>query len=116
MLKIFWFVHFLMHSLIKIWHVKTKVIRNLINDTCQFLIDNVKKECVPYISQSSFNSVICIDCEEKLKSALFIVGEIGGNDYNYALLEGKTVRGVMSMVPDVVKAIKDAVKVCMCYH
>ncbi|XP_057479231.1 acetylajmalan esterase-like [Actinidia eriantha] len=50
------------------------------------------------------------DCVEKLKNSLFMVGEIGGNDYNYALFQGKTIEEVQSMVPDVVQAIKEAVK------
>ncbi|KAM7479280.1 hypothetical protein LguiA_027493 [Lonicera macranthoides] len=37
-----------------------------------------------------------------------MVGEIGGNDYNYALFQGKTIKEVEDMVPDVVQAIKDA--------
>ena len=52
-----------------------------------------------------------IDCAENLKSALFIVGGIGGNDYNIALLH-KTVEEARYLVPQVVKAIKDAVTVC----
>ncbi|KAK4595711.1 hypothetical protein RGQ29_013983 [Quercus rubra] len=48
------------------------------------------------------------DCAEKLKSALFIVGGIGGNDYNIALLN-KTVEEARYLVPQVVKAIKDAI-------
>ena len=51
------------------------------------------------------------DCIEKLKNALFMVGEIGGNDYNYALFQGKTMEEVESLVPDVVRVIKDAVRV-----
>ncbi|XP_031269570.1 GDSL esterase/lipase At5g03980-like [Pistacia vera] len=47
-------------------------------------------------------------CYEKLKRSLFMVGEIGGNDYNYALFQGKTLEEVKAMVPDVVQAIKDA--------
>ncbi|XP_055960893.1 acetylajmalan esterase-like [Mercurialis annua] len=50
------------------------------------------------------------DCTKKLKSSLFMVGEIGGNDYNYVLLQNKTIQDVNSMVPEVVLAIKDAVK------
>nr|KJB58922.1 hypothetical protein B456_009G234500 [Gossypium raimondii] len=50
-----------------------------------------------------------IDCLEKLKTALFIVGEIGGNDYNYALFQGKSFDQVRSMMPLVIQAIKDAV-------
>ncbi|KAE8656268.1 putative pentatricopeptide repeat-containing protein [Hibiscus syriacus] len=49
------------------------------------------------------------DCYQKLKTALFIVGEIGGNDYSYALFQGKSFDQVKSMAPSVVQAIKDAV-------
>ena len=44
-----------------------------------------------------------------------MVGEIGGNDYNYALFQGKTIEEVESMVPDVVRAIKEAVRVSFSY-
>ena len=54
---------------------------------------------------------MCIDCVEKLKHALFMVGEIGGNDYNYALTQGKTLEEAKNMVPLVVQAIKDGVQV-----
>ncbi|KAI6692410.1 hypothetical protein NL676_020120 [Syzygium grande] len=50
------------------------------------------------------------DCVSKLKHALFMVGEIGGNDYYYALFQGKSIEEVKSLVPQVVKAIKDAVQ------
>ncbi|KAJ6737644.1 ACETYLAJMALAN ESTERASE-LIKE [Salix viminalis] len=62
---------------------------------------------------SHFNS-ICFnerDCVEKLKNSLFMVGEIGVNDYTYAFFNGKTMEEVKNMVPDVVQAIRDAVKV-----
>ena len=55
------------------------------------------------------------DCVEKLKNSLFMVGEIGGNDNNYALFQGKTIDEVESMVPDVVRAIKEAVRVSFSY-
>ncbi|KAJ6683067.1 ZINC FINGER FYVE DOMAIN CONTAINING PROTEIN [Salix koriyanagi] len=62
---------------------------------------------------SHFNS-ICFsdekDCVEKLKNSLFMVGEIGVNDYTYAFFHGKTMEEVKNMVPDVVQAIRDAVK------
>lgn len=51
------------------------------------------------------------DCVEKLQNALFMVGEIGGNDYNYAIFQGKTMEELRSMVPDVVAAIIDAARV-----
>ena len=55
--------------------------------------------------------VFLIDRAKKLKTALFMVGEIGGNDYNFAYLQGKTIEEVRDMVPEVVQAIKDAVTV-----
>ncbi|XP_012089444.1 acetylajmalan esterase-like [Jatropha curcas] len=61
---------------------------------------------------SYFNG-ICFDpqdCANKLKASLFIVGEIGSSDYNYALFQGKTVEEVKAMVPDVVQAISNAIK------
>ncbi|KAK3019831.1 hypothetical protein RJ639_005133 [Escallonia herrerae] len=50
------------------------------------------------------------DCAKKLKHSLFMVGEIGGNDYNYAFLQGKGIEEVKKMVPEVVSAIRNAVK------
>lgn len=44
-------------------------------------------------------------------NALFLVGEIGANDYNYALLQGKTIQEVKEMVPEVVQTVKNAVEV-----
>ncbi|XP_015874976.2 GDSL esterase/lipase At5g03980-like [Ziziphus jujuba] len=62
---------------------------------------------------------ICLnakDCENKLKSSLFIVGEIGGNDYDFGLFLGKkTIKEAMNMVPQVVQAIKDAVQKILAY-
>ncbi|XP_022158415.1 GDSL esterase/lipase At5g03980-like [Momordica charantia] len=66
---------------------------------------------------SHFNS-ICLnerDCIDKLRSALFLVGEIGGNDYNYALFQGKTIQEVKDMVPDVVQTIKNGVEKVISY-
>ncbi|KAL0310928.1 UNVERIFIED_CONTAM: Acetylajmalan esterase [Sesamum angustifolium] len=59
-----------------------------------------------------FNS-ICLnhrECAEKLQTALFMVGEIGGNDYNYAIFQGKTMDELRSMVPEVVHAITNGVR------
>ncbi|OMO85991.1 Lipase, GDSL [Corchorus olitorius] len=63
---------------------------------------------------STYFDGICLsdvkDCLKKNERALFLVGEIGGNDYNFALWRGKTLEEVKAMVPNVVQAIKDAVK------
>ena len=40
-----------------------------------------------------------------------MAGEIGGNDYNYALFQGKIIDHVKGIVPNVVEAIMDAVRV-----
>lgn len=51
-------------------------------------------------------------CHDYLKKALFVVGEIGGNDFNFAFLRGgKTIDEAISYVPDVVSAIVEAVNV-----
>ncbi|TYI45032.1 hypothetical protein E1A91_D13G007300v1 [Gossypium mustelinum] len=50
------------------------------------------------------------DCFKKNGKAFFMVGEIGGNDYNYAFWQGKTIEEVKTMVPEVVETIKQATK------
>ncbi|GFY89001.1 GDSL-like Lipase/Acylhydrolase superfamily protein [Actinidia rufa] len=50
------------------------------------------------------------DCTKKLENSLFVVGEIGGNDYNYPLIEGKGIELAKSIMPNVIEAIKDAVR------
>ncbi|XP_062189953.1 GDSL esterase/lipase At1g28570-like [Phragmites australis] len=40
-----------------------------------------------------------------MESSLFLVGEIGGNDYNQALFQGRSVDEVRTYVPDVVAGI-----------
>ncbi|CAM0880400.1 unnamed protein product [Alopecurus aequalis] len=48
------------------------------------------------------------DCKEYFSKSLFLVGEIGGNDYNYAFFKGKTLDDAKSYVPTVSSAIIDA--------
>ncbi|XVE55531.1 hypothetical protein DITRI_Ditri03aG0166200 [Diplodiscus trichospermus] len=50
------------------------------------------------------------DCSKKLEKALCMVGEIGGNDYNYALFQGKSFDEVRNLTPMIIQVIKDAVK------
>ncbi|XP_028096584.1 GDSL esterase/lipase At5g03980-like [Camellia sinensis] len=66
--------------------------------------------CVNQIKYLSFFLKQSTYCVEKLKNSLFMVGEIGGNDYNYALLPGKSIEEVKKIVPNVVEAIKNAVR------
>ena len=64
-----------------------------------------------YICLYFFTYIYVVECRNTLRNALFIVGEIGGNDYNFALLMGRTFQEVKDMVPDVVQTIKRVVEV-----
>ncbi|RWR97472.1 Lipase_GDSL domain-containing protein [Cinnamomum micranthum f. kanehirae] len=48
------------------------------------------------------------DCTDYLSKSLFFVGEIGGNDYNYAFLQGLSMAQIQAFVPRVVEAIAGA--------
>ncbi|XP_019052572.1 PREDICTED: GDSL esterase/lipase At5g03980-like [Nelumbo nucifera] len=52
------------------------------------------------------------DCgnNNRLERALVLVGEIGGNDYNYAFFQGKPIEEIRTYVPYVVGAITNAVR------
>lgn len=56
------------------------------------------------------------ECDVYFGKALFLVGEIGGNDYNYAFFMGKTLEEVRSYVPKVVGAVVAATEVCKTLH
>ncbi|KAL8055436.1 hypothetical protein ABFX02_04G055800 [Erythranthe guttata] len=68
---------------------------------------------VPVHSMSGHLTSICLDrkdCRGKLGRALSLVGEVSGNYYNDAILQGKTTEELTSMVPDVVDATIDAAR------
>lgn len=74
------------------------------------LLQFLKLTClVWHIMFFFFFGLIYIVCSKNLENALFMVGEIGGNDYNYALLQGRSFDEIRSIAPLVVQAIKDAV-------
>ncbi|KAL1803749.1 hypothetical protein ACET3Z_032396 [Daucus carota] len=50
------------------------------------------------------------DCRDKLKNSLFMMGEVGGNDYNYALFGGKSIEEIKNLVPEVVQVIMEATR------
>ncbi|KAF8387870.1 hypothetical protein HHK36_026532 [Tetracentron sinense] len=50
------------------------------------------------------------ECGQRLEMGLFMMGEIGGNDYNYAFFQGKTIDEVQKIVTDVVHTIKNAIR------
>ncbi|KAK6917664.1 GDSL lipase/esterase [Dillenia turbinata] len=53
------------------------------------------------------------DCASLFKKSLFIVGEIGGNDFNYPFFQGATIEQVTPIVPLVIQAIVGAIKMLM---
>lgn len=55
--------------------------------------------------------MLCVDCTDYLSKSLFLVGEIGGNDYNYAFLQGLSMAQIQAFVPRVVEAIAGATSV-----
>ncbi|XP_023743731.1 GDSL esterase/lipase At1g28570 [Lactuca sativa] len=50
------------------------------------------------------------DCKQKIRHSLFLVGEIGGNDYSMELVAGKSIKQVKSFVPLVIDKITTTVK------
>jgi len=53
----------------------------------------------------------CVDCEEYFANSLFLMGEIGGNDYNYPFLLRRSMDEVDTFIPLVVDKIISALKV-----
>lgn len=62
--------------------------------------------------KSHLNSICSnpLECKWKLRKALFLMGEIGGNDFNFAFFQGKTLKEAFQLVPEVIQTIKNAVK------
>ncbi|KAF5196250.1 GDSL esterase/lipase [Thalictrum thalictroides] len=50
------------------------------------------------------------ECAHRLEHALVFMGEIGGNDYNNAFFQGKSMEEIRTYVPSVVQAIANAVR------
>ncbi|XP_059664016.1 GDSL esterase/lipase At5g45910-like [Cornus florida] len=48
------------------------------------------------------------ECDNYFKRSLFLVGEIGGNDYNYAYFLGGSIKQLKAVVPLVVESISAA--------
>ncbi|XVE51442.1 hypothetical protein DITRI_Ditri02bG0040800 [Diplodiscus trichospermus] len=48
-------------------------------------------------------------CNELLNSSLILMGEIGGNDFTYAFLEGIRIELIRELVPDVINVISSSI-------
>jgi hypothetical protein len=46
-----------------------------------------------------------------MSKSLFLMGEVGGNDYNHLIVRGKSLDELHEIVPNVVGAISSAIKV-----
>ncbi|KAL6992417.1 acetylajmaline esterase [Sarracenia purpurea var. burkii] len=55
--------------------------------------------------------MILFDCANYFKKSLFLVGEIGGNDYNYPFFAGESFQQLQALVSPVVEAIAAATSV-----
>ncbi|XP_072962592.1 acetylajmalan esterase-like [Typha angustifolia] len=56
------------------------------------------------------------DCALVINNALFFVGEIGSNDYIYALVARQTIKEVHQMIPVVVQKIISVARVISFFH
>ncbi|XP_027069869.1 acetylajmalan esterase-like [Coffea eugenioides] len=59
-------------------------------------------------SFKQYLSSICsspTECSTKLRQSLFWVGEIGGNDINYAFTQGKSLQEIRTYIPSITQAI-----------
>ncbi|OMP04421.1 Lipase, GDSL [Corchorus olitorius] len=61
------------------------------------------RELLPSLCSSSS------DCKELLQNSLIVMGEIGGNDYNNPLFQGRKVEEVQEFVPLVMQTIASAI-------
>ncbi|KAL1204592.1 GDSL esterase/lipase [Cardamine amara subsp. amara] len=49
------------------------------------------------------------DCRDMIENALILMGEIGGNDYNYGFFLGKNIEEIKELVPLVITKISSAI-------
>jgi hypothetical protein len=55
--------------------------------------------------------LLVADCWEYFGNSLFVLGEIGGNDYAYMLFFGWSIEQAMAYVPQVITVISSAMEV-----
>ncbi|XP_010499396.1 PREDICTED: GDSL esterase/lipase At1g28580-like [Camelina sativa] len=49
------------------------------------------------------------DCRDMIENALILMGEIGGNDYNYAFFVNKSIEEIKELIPLVITTISSAI-------
>jgi predicted dithiol-disulfide oxidoreductase (DUF899 family) len=60
------------------------------------------------------SSVYCTGCSDIMSQSLFIVGEIGGNDYNLPMLSRVPIEKIRSFTPNVIAKISSTITVSIC--
>ncbi|XP_021715053.1 GDSL esterase/lipase At1g28650-like [Chenopodium quinoa] len=83
--------------------MKNIVTSNVTNSSLLVQLDWFKSHLKSVCSTES-------ECKEKLADSLIVMGEIGGNDYNWEFFQRKDISKVYKMVPEVVQIIKYSVK------
>jgi hypothetical protein len=61
------------------------------------------------------NHVCCTGCSDMMNQSLFLVGEIGGNDYNGPLLSGVPMEKIRAITPSVVAKISSTISVSISF-
>nr|GMD89501.1 GDSL esterase/lipase At1g28580-like [Ipomoea batatas] len=62
-----------------------------------------------WFQESFCSNTHSADCKEKLQSSLVMMGEIGGNDYNYAFMQDIPREEISSFVPKIISTISSAI-------
>ena len=62
---------------------------------------------------SKLRAVLCLCAERKevMAKSLFLVGEIGANDYNHPFFQNRTLGWVKPLVPRVIRSIAMSIEV-----
>jgi len=55
--------------------------------------------------------ILVLDCRDMIENALILMGEIGGNDYNYAFFVDKGIEEIKELMPLVITTISSAITV-----
>jgi len=77
----------------------------------QISFNNVSKKIFVFFHITNNVVPFMTECDNYLKTALILVGEIGGNDIN-AIIPHKNVTEIRDFVPDIVQAISKMITVC----
>lgn len=64
----------------------------------------------PFLSKKKSNKMN-VDCEEYFRKSLFIVGEIGDNDYAAPIFASRSLKETKSYVPKIIETISMATEV-----